>query len=236
MNRYGLTQLEKLAIAVAVLAVLAIIIPLYRQLVDIKRTADCQSNLKDIATAINLYLLDYGNTLPLAYYANPDGSPQTDSAGRPLTWVVCISSYMKRDLQRALKCPADPTGGSTVITDPRDSSKTLTLSYGFYAPLSAVRLEDLPNPGLSVLIADSLAGGQYGSLNPNPLLGGNDGFALEKQRLKWVMPYHAGAVRYFKERTAIPQWYQVHRGTADVMVDGVRLLPFTRLCEEIGIP
>jgi predicted AAA+ superfamily ATPase len=44
------------------------------------------------------------------------------------------------------------------------------------------------------------------------------------------------AVRYFKERTAIPQWYQVHRGTADVMLDGVRLLPFTRLCEEIGIP
>ncbi|MCS7300930.1 MAG: DUF1559 domain-containing protein [Fimbriimonadales bacterium] len=178
MNRYGLTQLEKLAIGVAVVAVIAVIIPLYRQLVDIKRTADCLSNLKDIATAINLYQLDYSNTLPLAYYANPDGSPQTDSAGRPLTWVLCISSYMKRDLQRTLKCPADPTGGSTVITDPRDSSKTLRMSYGFYAPLSAVRMEDLPNPGLSVLIADSLAGGQLGSLNPNPLVGGNDGFAL----------------------------------------------------------
>lgn len=178
MRTYGLTQLEKLAIALAVAAVLAILIPLYRQLVDIKRTADCLSNLKDIATAINLYQLDYSNTLPLAYYANPDGSPQTDAAGRPLTWVLCISSYMRRDLQRALICPADPTGGSTVITHPRDSSQTLRLSYGFYTPLSAARLEDLPNPGLSVLIADSLAGGQLGSLNPNPLLGGNDGFVL----------------------------------------------------------
>ncbi|MCS7300246.1 MAG: hypothetical protein NZ556_01645 [Fimbriimonadales bacterium] len=178
MNRFGLTQLEKLAIGVAVLAVVAILIPLYRQLVDIKRTADCLSNLKDIATAINLYQLDFNNTLPLAYYANPDGTPQTDAAGRPLTWVLCISSYMKRDMQRALKCPADPTGGSTVITHPRDRTKTLRVSYGFYAPLSAVRLEDLPNPGLTVLIADSLAGGQLGSMNPNPLLGGNDGFAL----------------------------------------------------------
>ncbi|MFN3689439.1 MAG: H-X9-DG-CTERM domain-containing protein, partial [Fimbriimonadales bacterium] len=178
MNRYGLTQLEKLAIGVAIMAVVAVLIPLYRQLVDIKRTADCLSNLKDIATAINLYQIDYGNTLPLAYYAHPDGSPQTDSAGRPLTWVVCISSYMKRDLQRALKCPADPTGGSTIISHPRESGKTLRLSYGFYAPLSAVRLEDLPNPGLNVLIADSLAGGLLGSLNPNPLVGGNDGFAL----------------------------------------------------------
>ena len=58
MRQYGLTQLEKLAIAVAVIAVVAILIPLYRQLVDLKRTADCLSNLKDIATAINLYQLD----------------------------------------------------------------------------------------------------------------------------------------------------------------------------------
>jgi TRAP transporter TAXI family solute receptor len=29
---------------------------------------------------------------------------------------------------------------------------------------------------------------------------GNDGFALDKQRLAWVMPYHEGAVRYFKEK------------------------------------
>ena len=178
MRQYGLTQLEKLAIAVAVLAVVAILIPIYQQLVDIKRTADCLSNLKDLGTAINLYQLDYGNTLPLAYYANPDGSPQTDAVGRPLTWVLGISSFLRRDLQRALRCPADPTGGSTLITHPRDASKTLRLSYGFYAPLSGARLEDLPNPGLSVLIADSLAGGQLGSLNPNPLLGGNDGFVL----------------------------------------------------------
>jgi prepilin-type processing-associated H-X9-DG protein len=167
MRQSGLTQLEKLAIAVAVIVVVAILIPLYRQLVDLKRTADCLSNLKDIATAINLYQLDYANTLPLAYYANPDGTPQTDAAGRPLTWVLCISSYMRRDLQRALQCPADPTGGSTVISHPRDAGKTLRLSYGFYAPLSGVRLEDLPNPGR-----------QLGSLNPNPLLDGNDGFVL----------------------------------------------------------
>jgi hypothetical protein len=108
MRQSGLTQLEKLAIAVAVIVVVAILIPLYRQLVDLKRTADCLSNLKDIATAINLYQLDYANTLPLAYYANPDGTPQTDAAGRPLTWVLCISSYMRRDLQRALAVPRRP--------------------------------------------------------------------------------------------------------------------------------
>jgi predicted AAA+ superfamily ATPase len=44
------------------------------------------------------------------------------------------------------------------------------------------------------------------------------------------------AVRYFKERTAVPTWYQVHLGTKDAVVDGVRLLPFAKLCEELQIP
>ncbi|MGH7897944.1 MAG: ATP-binding protein [Candidatus Binatia bacterium] len=44
------------------------------------------------------------------------------------------------------------------------------------------------------------------------------------------------AVRYFKARTAIPRWFQVHRGTKDVLLDGVRLLPFHKLCEEAAIP
>ncbi|MFQ3611133.1 MAG: H-X9-DG-CTERM domain-containing protein [Fimbriimonadales bacterium] len=178
MNRLGLTKLEKLAIAVAVLAVIAVLIPLYRQLVDLKYTADCLSNLKDIATAINLYQLDYQNTLPVAYYANPDGSPQRDSQGYPLTWVLCVSSYLRKDIQRTLRCPADPLRGSTVISHPREPGKTLQLSYGFYAPLSARRAEDLLNPGLTIMIADSVAGGQLGTLNPRPLLEGNDGFLL----------------------------------------------------------
>ena len=44
------------------------------------------------------------------------------------------------------------------------------------------------------------------------------------------------AIRYFKERTAIPRWYQVHLGGKDVVVDGVRILPFPELCRELAIP
>ncbi len=46
----------------------------------------------------------------------------------------------------------------------------------------------------------------------------------------------APAIRYFRARTAIPRWYQVHRGTKDVVVDGVRILPLAALCAEVGIP
>lgn len=44
------------------------------------------------------------------------------------------------------------------------------------------------------------------------------------------------SVRYFKARTNIPRWYQVHLGARDVMVDGVRVVPFATWCREIGIP
>ncbi len=44
------------------------------------------------------------------------------------------------------------------------------------------------------------------------------------------------AVRSVRERTAIPTWYQVHPGTRDVMVDGVRIPPLPALCREVGIP
>jgi uncharacterized protein len=43
-------------------------------------------------------------------------------------------------------------------------------------------------------------------------------------------------VRYFKARTSIPRWYQVHLGTKDVLADGVRVLPFAALCAEISVP
>jgi hypothetical protein len=44
------------------------------------------------------------------------------------------------------------------------------------------------------------------------------------------------AVRYFKARTAIGKWYQVHLGTKDAVVEGVRILPFAKLCAELAIP
>ncbi|MEN3002455.1 MAG: H-X9-DG-CTERM domain-containing protein [Armatimonadota bacterium] len=178
MNRSGLTRLEKLALGVAGAVFLLVLIPLYQQVVDIKRTADCLSNLKEIATALNLYQMDYGGALPVAYYADAGGQPLQDAQGRPLTWVLGISGYVRKELEHVLLCPADPLGGSTLITHPRDPTRMLRLSYGFYAPLSARRVADLPNPGQTVLIADSVAGGQLGTIDPLPLAEGNDGFVL----------------------------------------------------------
>ena len=44
------------------------------------------------------------------------------------------------------------------------------------------------------------------------------------------------AIRYFRERTNIPAFYQVHLGAGDYLSDGIRVLPFAAFCEELKLP
>lgn len=58
-------------------------------------------------------------------------------------------------------------------------------------------------------------------------------FAVEcKTGPKSVNP----ALRYFRERTDIPAFYQVHTGRRDYLADATRVLPFTTFCAELGLP
>jgi predicted AAA+ superfamily ATPase len=43
-------------------------------------------------------------------------------------------------------------------------------------------------------------------------------------------------VRYFAERTPVPQFYQVHLGERHYSAGNVTVLPFRRLCEELDLP
>jgi predicted AAA+ superfamily ATPase len=44
------------------------------------------------------------------------------------------------------------------------------------------------------------------------------------------------ALYYFKERTAIPRFYQVHLGEKDFEKNGIRVLPFPAFCKELQLP
>ena len=44
------------------------------------------------------------------------------------------------------------------------------------------------------------------------------------------------AIRYFRERTNIPAFYQVHSGIRDYLSNGTRILPFTTFCKELKLP
>ena len=46
------------------------------------------------------------------------------------------------------------------------------------------------------------------------------------------------AAAYFKQRTAIPKFYQVHRGNRDYLhsATGVRVAPFAAFCRDLALP
>lgn len=47
----------------------------------------------------------------------------------------------------------------------------------------------------------------------------------------------AKSILYFKERTTIPKFFQVHLGTSDYLSrEGVRVLPFFKFCAEMNLP
>ena len=46
----------------------------------------------------------------------------------------------------------------------------------------------------------------------------------------------SGAVAYFRQRTPIEDFYQVHLGERDYVSNGTRVLPFRTLCKELALP
>lgn len=44
------------------------------------------------------------------------------------------------------------------------------------------------------------------------------------------------AINYFRQRTRIDDFYQVHLGERDYVSNGVRVLPFRTFCKELDLP
>lgn len=44
------------------------------------------------------------------------------------------------------------------------------------------------------------------------------------------------AIPYFRDRTDIPAFYQVHLGEKDVLNNGIRIMPFVKFCKELEMP
>lgn len=179
MSRRGLTRLEKIALtALAALGVVLVVL-FYMIVLDRVYTSRCLSNLHNLSKSLQLYQVDHDHHLPPTYYASFAGEPILEGAtGRPITWVSAIWNYLPKADPKIFRCPADPFGGSTILTDPSGTGEGLRLSYGFYAPMGGRNLSGVPIAAQIALIADSVAGGRNGTLDPRPLANGNDGFLL----------------------------------------------------------
>ena len=64
---------------------------------------------------------------------------------------------------------------------------------------------------------------------------------LKKKKPLFAVECKAGeknlskSVEYYKARTSIPKFYQVHLGKTSFVKDGVSVLPFEVFCKEVGL-
>lgn len=155
-RRQGPSFRERLWVIGIALAVLAILIPGYLDLRRRSLNASCLSNMREMSSALRTYMLDWDDTLPLAYYRDK----QKDN--KLVTWPMLIGGYL--DVKR-FYCPADPAKDGPPYIDP-DSDSRRHVSYGFFLLASGVRPGRLPASGSQLaVIADSASD----ELNTHPL-------------------------------------------------------------------
>ena len=165
-TKKGFTLIE-LLVVIAIIAILAaILFPVFAQAREKARAANCLSNTKQIGTALNLYVDDYDETVPLMLY-NQTGVAGADSsypcavfktqdmivAGAALwgTWMDAIFPYVKN--RNIFICPSGVKGVAGY-----GFNDNLTGGYTKHAQANAtpICLSQINNASQLVFVGDTL--------------------------------------------------------------------------------
>jgi prepilin-type N-terminal cleavage/methylation domain-containing protein len=124
-RRKGFTLIELLVVIAIIVILAAMLFPVFARAGESARKTQCLSNVKNIATAVQMYLTDYDRMPPTdhsaeahAYFNTIQEDCSTITHANPyLRWPVIFDEYVKnRDVWR---CPSARIGkGAFVIVWP----------------------------------------------------------------------------------------------------------------------
>src|ERR1044071_9305955 len=106
--------LIELLVVIAIIAILAaIVFPVFAQARESARQSSCRNNMRQLGTALTMYVGDYDDTMPQTYYyVNANG------IGR-FHWSSMLQPYARNE--GIFKCPSDfdptPRGSSGGFPD-----------------------------------------------------------------------------------------------------------------------
>jgi|YNPNPStandDraft_1061719.scaffolds.fasta_scaffold15703_3 prepilin-type N-terminal cleavage/methylation domain-containing protein/prepilin-type processing-associated H-X9-DG protein len=152
----GFTLIE-LLVVIAIIAILAaILFPVFAQAREKARSASCQSNLKQIGLALQMYLTDYDYTVPCSYFP-PCGGPQ--AVRNP--WNRHIDPYIKN--LKIWECPSQRTAGGRSYALNRSGQWEYPISkpvfdgrsvHGFDSIVGAMSETAVPAPAETIIVAE----------------------------------------------------------------------------------
>jgi len=114
----GAFTLVELLVVIAVISILAaLIFPVFSRARENARGTSCLSNLKQIGTAVSMYLQDYDETYPMTrlpdntHFATgctsgAGASPEDGLQGSSLNWKRAIKPYVMN--RNVFQCPSNP--------------------------------------------------------------------------------------------------------------------------------
>ncbi len=150
-RRFAFTLIE-LLVVIAIIAILAaILFPVFAQAREKARQASCQSNMKQLGTAMLMYEQDYDDTVPC--YVNKTTVSATLAASQ--FWANALEPYVK--LRQLWYCPSFARDSGA----PSANSTTYGVNYDHIirsndANPAALGLADFSRPASLLLFTDSL--------------------------------------------------------------------------------
>jgi len=108
--RKGFTLIELLVVIAIIVILAAILFPVFSQAREKARQAKCQSQVKQLGSAMQIYVQDYDETFPSLYIdpqtrVIPDSTQVDSSDWKGLSWTERVYPYVKNEA--VFKCPSD---------------------------------------------------------------------------------------------------------------------------------
>ncbi len=132
LTRRGFTLIE-LLVVIAIIAILAaILFPVFAKAREKARQTSCLSNARQMTTAVQAYIQDYDETMPMAPdWACPGGSPNAHNFPW-VRWFVLIQPYMKN--QQICKCPSGVLSAAYWSTPADWTPNMVSYAKGVWSP------------------------------------------------------------------------------------------------------
>ena len=166
-SKRGFTLIE-LLVVIAIIAILAaILFPVFQKVRENARRASCQSNLKQMATAMIQYTQDYDEAYPIAVpfttsylynysFAVPSRwrpESATTYVARDSFWANSLQTYIKA--AGVYKCPSQNEYQLSGLPYSSPQSQWTDMSYAMNGNLGSLKLAAINSPAILIMFTES---------------------------------------------------------------------------------